>query len=340
MVAPAIPSATRRALLLAASALWLGDVAAQGEQTTATASAAFQDLRRQLDSGFADVRSVVVLQHGHSRFEYQRNGDPDTLHDVQSVAKSGLAALVGIALAQGRIASLDQPVVALMPELVGINTDPRAAQVTVRHLLTMTSGLDVDAKVDPRADLARAAMARPFKAAPGEAFAYDNLGYWLLSRVLETAVGQPLPIWAEAQLLQPLGIARVQWPGEHGNRWMLGMRTRDMATLGQLFLQNGRWGERQLIPADYVRAATERQNAGGPPVNLDYGYMWWVARGRAPATARHTFFASGYGGQLIWVHPALDLVVATASEVSPASQARGQASQLVRGPLFAAAQAR
>lgn len=335
MTTPTMPVVRRRALMLAASAIWLGDAVAQ----SSAESAAFQAVRQQLDGGFADVRSVVVLRQGQTLFDYQRNGDPDTLHDVQSVAKSGLAALVGIALAQGRIASLDQPVVALVPELAGVNADPRAAQVTVRHLLTMTSGLDAEAKVDGR-DLARAAMARPFKAAPGEVFAYDNLGYWLLTRVVETAVGQPLPAWGEANLLQPLDIARVRWPGEQGNRWMLGMRTRDMATLGQLFLQEGRWGERQIIPADYVRAATGRQNAGGPPVGMDYGYMWWVVPGQGPATTRRTFMASGYGGQVIWVHPPLDLVVAMTSEASAASQARGQAIQLLRGPVFAAAQGR
>lgn len=348
LATPATSAPSRRALLLAVSALWLGDAVAQAEPAatnatataTTTESVAFQALRRQIDSDMADVRSVVVLRQGQTLFSYHRNGDPDTLHDVQSVAKSGLAALVGIALAQGHIASLDQPVVALMPALAGVNADSRAAQLTVRHLLTMTAGLDVNAKIDPRADRAQAAMGRPFKTAPGDAFAYDNLGYFLLSRVVEAAVGQPLPIWAEAQLLRPLGIARVQWPGEGGNAWMLGLRTRDMATLGQLFLQDGRWGERQLIPADYVRAATERQNAGGPPVGLDYGYLWWVVPGRGAATVRRTFMASGYSGQLIWVHPQLDLVVATTSEVSTGSQARGQASQLVRGPLFAAAQAR
>jgi CubicO group peptidase (beta-lactamase class C family) len=121
--------------------------------------------------------------------------------------------------------------------------------------------------------------------------------------------------------------------------WMLGMRTRDMAALGQLFLQDGRWGERQLIPVEYVRAATQRQNAGGPPANIDYGYMWWVVPGQGAATTRRIFMASGYGGQLSWVHPGLELVVAITSDTSAASNARGQAVQLVRGPVFAAAQA-
>lgn len=321
---------TRRALLMSGAALCVGRAAAEAE------SPALQALRRDIDTGFADVHSVVVLRGGRMRFEYQRNGDPDTLHDVQSVAKSGLSALVGIALAQGRIASLDQPVVALMPELANVNTDPRAAEVTVRHLLTMTAGFDADAAVTERADLARAAMLRPFKAAPGERFAYDNLGYALLGSVVQAAVGEPLAGWAEAQLMQPLGVARVQWPDAGTGRLVLGMRTRDMAALGQLFLQGGLWGDGQLVPADYVRAATQRQNAGGPPVGFDYGYMWWVLPARKGSPERRIFTASGYGGQLIWVNPAQAIVVAMTSDVSGASQARGQSIELLGGPLLTA----
>ncbi|RZL62889.1 MAG: class C beta-lactamase-related serine hydrolase [Variovorax sp.] len=305
-------------------------------------SDAAERLQRTIAADYSDVNSVVVLRGGSPLFAYHRNGDPDTLHDVQSVAKSGLSVLVGVALGQGRIASLDQPIVALMPALAGVNADSRAAQVTVRHLLTMTAGFDVGAAGTDRSDGARAAMSRPFKAAPGEAFAYDNPGFVLLSRVLEAAVGQPLPAWADAHLLQPLGIERIQWPGAGMGRLVLGMRTRDMAKLGQLFLQNGRWGDRQLVPADYVRAATQRQNAGGPPVGLPYGYMWWAipSSSASPSPAsRSTFFASGFGGQMVWVHPPLDLVIATTSEVSAASGARGQALKLVRGPLFRAVQA-
>lgn len=102
VVAPTTPSAARRALLLAASALWFGDVAAQADREMATESSAFQDLRHQLDTGFADVRGLVVLRQGQQLFEYQRNGDPDTLHDVQSVAKSGLSALGQLFLQDGR----------------------------------------------------------------------------------------------------------------------------------------------------------------------------------------------------------------------------------------------
>jgi len=301
---------------------------------------AFAGLERTIADTTPDVRSVVVLQNGRLAFEYDRAGSTrDDLRDVQSVTKSVLSLLVGIALAQGRIASLDQAVVALLPELAEVNSDPRAANVTVRHLLTMTAGFDVEARV--RADrpgLARQAIARPLKAAPGERFAYDNLAADLLAAVLERAVGQTVPAFAAQQLFEPLGIMPPRWQTDAeghalGSRG-LQLRTRDMAALGQLVLQQGTWGGRQIVPKDFVAAAGQRHNAGGPPVGLAYGYLWWVVPSDA---VRQTILASGFGGQFIWVYPPLALVVAITSEVSPASNARGQAMQLIRGPIYGAA---
>jgi CubicO group peptidase (beta-lactamase class C family) len=88
------------------------------------------------------------------------------------------------------------------------------------------------------------------------------------------------------------------------------------------------------VPADYVAVSTQAQNAGGRPVGLSYGYLWWVVPGQA---ARPTFMASGWGGQCIWVHPLLNLVVATTATPSPESNQRGHALQLIRQHVFAAA---
>jgi len=107
--------------------------------------------------------------------------------------------------------------------------------------------------------------------------------------------------------------------------------------VGQLFLQEGRWGDRQILPRAYVAEATRAQNRGGPPVSMPYGYLWWILPGEAP---RPTFLASGYAGQMIWVHPPLDLVVAATSVISQDSQRRGHAIEMLRGGVVAAAQAR
>ncbi len=129
----------------------------------------------------------------------------------------------------------------------------------------------------------------------------------MLSAVLEKATGMPLADYARQQLVAPLDFEEPSY-----NRG-LHMRTMDMAKLGQLFLRKGVWAGQQLVPESYAMAATQPQNAGGPPVSMPYGYMWWVVPSNG---GRNTFLASGFGGQLIWVHPPLDLVIAVTSTVS------------------------
>ena len=295
-------------------------------------SAAFQGIDQAIEQHLADVQSAVVVLRGRVVFEYYRDGSPGALRDVQSIAKSGLSSLVGIAVAQGRIASLDQPVLELVPEWAPLNRDPRAAAITVRHLLTMTAGFEVDdAAGTGAAGRPRDTWARPLRAAPGQAFAYDNALVPMLWAVLEKATGMPMADYARQQLVGPMAL------GEPSYRSGLAMRTVDMAKLGQLYLQKGAWAGRQLVPESFILASTQPQNAGGPPVSQSYGYMWWVVPSEAP---RQTFFASGFGGQFIWVHPPLDLVIATTSTVSRDSNRRGHAMQLIRARLLPAAERR
>ncbi|RYG09972.1 MAG: class C beta-lactamase-related serine hydrolase [Burkholderiales bacterium] len=295
-------------------------------------AAAFKGLDTTIAAELGDVQSVVVVLRGRTVFEYYRDGNPTALRDVHSVAKSALSALVGIAAGQGLIGSLDQPVLALMPEWRALNSDPRTASITVRHLLTMTAGFGVN---DPTGTASAGrpvdTWARPLHSEPGTAFAYDNALIPMLTSVLERATGMPLADYARQQLVTPLMFAEPSY--SRG----LALRTLDMAKLGQLFLQGGTWGGQQVVPQAYVAAATQSQNAGGPPVSLPYGYMWWVVPSRA---LRHTFMASGFGGQFIWVYPPLDLVMAITSTASPDSANRAQALKLIRGRLFAAAQKR
>ena len=295
-------------------------------------AAAFTGVAATITEHLGDVESVVVVLRGRTVFEFYRDGAPATLRDVHSAAKSALSALVGIAVGQGRLGSLDQPVLALMPEWAALNSDPRAASITVRHLLTMSAGFEVN---DPTGTAAagrpRDTWARPLGSAPGATFAYDNAIIPMLSAVLERATGMPLADYARQQLVTPLMLAEPSY--SRG----LGLRTLDMAKLGQLFLQNGLWDGKQIIPQAYVTAATRVQNAGGLPLSLSYGYLWWVVPSTAP---RPTFMASGFGGQLIWVYPPLDLVMAITSTASSDTARRGQALQLIRGRLFAAAQQR
>jgi len=300
-------------------------------------TAAFQAVETALATQLTDVQSAVVVLRGRVVYRFYRDGDPEKLRDTQSASKSALSALLATAIAQGHIASVDQRVVDLMPEWAPLNTDPRAATLTLRHLLTLTAGFALDSGPRTRSGTAaplpvREAWARPLAAEPGQVFAYDNSVTPLLAAVLEKATGMPLADYARQQLVGPLALAE---PSYHHS--IVHLRTLDMAKLGQLYLQRGQWNGKPLVPEGFAEASTQVQNAGGPPVGLSYGYLWWVVPGKA---ARPTFMASGFGGQFIWVYPPLDLVVATTSTVSPASGQRGQALQLIRNQVFAAAQRR
>lgn len=293
-------------------------------------AAAFEDIDKGIEQDLGDVQSLVVVLEGRTVHEYYRDRDPNALRDTQSVTKSGLALLIGTALKQGQLSSLETPVVELMPEWRALNSDPRAQTITLRHLMAMTTGFAVDDRSGTAAPLPPAsAWARSIQAEPGQRFAYDNSGPPMVQAILERVAGRPLPDLVREQLVRPLEMKEPTY----SRGGMASMRTVDMAKLGYLLLLDGAWAGTPLLPPDFAAQMVKPQSSGGPPVNVPYGLFWWVPSGS-------TFFASGYSGQLIWVHAPLRLVVAVTSTISPASAQRGQALKLARGPVFQAAQRR
>ncbi len=318
--------------LLTAATAWANEAPAWRPSTADEQhldKVAFEDLSQEVTENFGDVQSVVVVLHGRKVYEFYRDGQPDALRAVHSVAKSALALLVGTALQRGQLTSLDQPVLDLMPEWKALNTDPRAPSITLRHLLSMTPGFDVDDPLGAAPALAAAAAwSRAIGAVPGQRFAYDNSVPPLIAAILERVTGQPIGELARDQLFAPLAMQEPSLA-----RGQLSMRTEDMAKLGHLVLSGARWANQPLMPAEFVTHIVTPTSAGGNPVRLPYGLLWWVA-------SRSTYFASGYGGQIVWVHAPLGLVMAVTSTVSPQGVQRGQALKLVRGHLFQAAQKR
>lgn len=327
----------RRRMLLGATPLLAGI----GRAQAADAAPDLQTLAPTIAARFADVQSVVLWREDRLLFEYHREGGEAALRDVQSVTKSVLSLAVGAALGQGLLRSIDQPLSELLPAGVWRADDAEGTRLSLRHLLTMTAGFAPGVRLGAAAaDDAGALLSRARAAAPGTRFAYDNLSANLLSIALQGATGRSSADYARRQLFEPLGIEDFAWAtGAQGHTLGfsgLKLRTRDMATLGRLMLKNGAWRGTALLPAAYATAAVTVQNPGGPPVGLPYGYLWWVVPSEGDT---QTFFASGYGGQLLWVHRPLQLVIAVTSEVSAASQQRGQALALLRNELFRAAQA-
>jgi CubicO group peptidase (beta-lactamase class C family) len=309
-----------------------------------SASKLLADLAPIISDNFTDVESVVVMRGGAVIFEHYKTGaDADTLRETQSVTKSILSLLVGIAIDDGSITGLNAPLDSISAE--------QKSPIMLRHLLTMTSGFEAAGGASwADSDRPQYLLRRAIVAPPGSVFRYDNLSANLLSIVLEKAVNQTAESYAQSKLFEPLGIDIFKWQkGANGHSYGSGglkLRTRDMAKLGQLMLQEGAWNNQQLLSKLYVRTATQRQTAQGMP---PYGFLWWLADAAKNTKANNAgvrdaqttttaaansgsnpFYASGFGGQIIWVQPALDVVVATTAAAGSASQNRGQAMGLIR----------
>jgi CubicO group peptidase (beta-lactamase class C family) len=248
-------------------------------------------------------------------------------HDIASATKSVTSAATGVAIEQGYIKSVDQTVMPLLPHSSD-DSDPRRRNVSVRHLLTMTSGFDCDTEGGEKAlaamrhspDWAAFALAIPMRADPGSLYAYCSCNNHLLSSIITATTGKSLLEFTQKNLFGPLGITDVVWPADPKGRthgWGdLHLYPHDMARLGLLYLNRGRWGSVQVVPANWVSesskaSVTVREGVG-------YGYSWWINTARPPI-----FEAVGRGGQRIAILPKENMVVvftgggANTDEIAP-----------------------
>lgn len=251
---------------------------------------------------------------------YYRRGD---LHTMQSVTKSVTSVLIGVATRRKEFPSdLDIPILPFFDAGRVANLDERKRRIRLRHLLTMTAGLDWNEDVpydDPTnsADLMEASrdwvqyvLNRPMAHEPGSVFAYSSGATQLLSHIFKQATGRDIADYAAQHLFRPLGI-RFYWKrtptGLADAEGGLYLRPRDLAKIGYLFLKNGRWEGRQVVDPQWVKAsvAPSVQPAGG---EVKYGFQWWLAPyGSAPE--RLAWAASGFGGQRLLVLPEHDLII-------------------------------
>jgi CubicO group peptidase (beta-lactamase class C family) len=290
--------------------------------------AAAQDARDSLAERYPGLRALVIARGNCIAFEYYRKDiGAETQSPMQSVTKSVLSILIGIAIDEGYL-RLDEKLSEIFPDVFDENTDPLARDITVRDVLTKTEGFAEanpgDFKVSDAAPekerMWRSMLNRKVKYPRGTHFRYDGIGSDLLSVVLSKAIKQDAGDFAKRKLFDPLGIANYTWYADsegylHGERG-LHLTARDMAKIGILYLQHGRWGEKQIVSADYVQDSTTRHNDGGPPVNAGYGYQWWISKNG------NVFFAAGRNDQLISVTPKRDLVLAVAADTIPGGTVR------------------
>jgi CubicO group peptidase (beta-lactamase class C family) len=266
------------------------------------------------------LHSFLVLHRGKLLAERYWCGFAPTSHlHVYSVTKSFVSALVGLALADGKLA-LSDTLAEWFPE---VSLEGEAASVTIRHLLTMTAGFEQHREKLASSEPLMLLLRRRSVSPPGDAFGYNNEDPSLLVGIIERAVGEPALDYAQRRLFAPLGIWQDVPKSQRKRLWKtdkqgrikggygLHLMSREMAIFGQLYAQGGTWEGTQLIPADYVMESTSAQAPGGWPERVRYGYYWWVL---TDSTGHPAFFASGMGGNYIYVVPALDLVVVITSE--------------------------
>lgn len=265
-----------------------------------------------------NVTGVVVSRHGAIATDYWAEGwGPDTPIDIRSCTKSVVSALVGRARHDGLLPDLSVTIGDLIPERIPPGADPAVAGITLWSLLTMTSGLQWDWQTDyERIEAAENpveyVLSQPIVAPQGTFYAYNSGGSHIIGLMVAAAAGKPLEEYARDALFEPLGIAPAGWrrspQGEVIGGYGLQITPQEMARLGYLYLRGGEWNGERLIATEYIEQSTSIQASGDPTGGTPYGYQWWVT----DATGYAAYYALGYGGQYIYVVPALDLVVAVA----------------------------
>lgn len=281
------------------------------------------DLLNGIAAQHRSVRALVVARADCNVFEYYRKDISDqTQSHVYSVTKSVLSILIGIAIDEGYL-RLDERLSEVFPEEFDENVDPRARDITVRDLLTKTEGFaqagpgdfKMSTSVSGKLHGWRWMLNRKVEYPGGSHFRYDGIGSDLLSVVLSQAIKRNSGDFAKQKLFDPLNITNYTWYADsedylHGE-FGLHLTARDMAKIGRLYLQRGRWKDRKILSDAYVQDSTSGHSDSGAP-NAAYGYQWWISR-----THPDAFFAAGLNGQLIYVDPRRDLVVVVSADSSP-----------------------
>lgn len=266
---------------------------------------------------------LVILRGGRIVTEkYWKDWTPETAQPIYSSSKSVTSTLVGMAIEEGKIKSVNQSAADFVAAWKGA---PKNA-ITLRHMMTMTSGIKVGAgAVSAGVDAFEETAAFPLEHPPGEHWAYNTPVYRMLIRVLEIASGESINQYTQRRLGAPIGLSRSSWdcsPAPIGKTNCTWYRSslRDMSRFGLLILRNGQWESKQLISAKYLKEATSTSQK----LNESYGYLWWLngkpsfrrAAGREarqgmlwPDCPPDAFGALGAQDKKIYVVPSLDLVV-------------------------------
>ncbi len=300
---------------------------------------------------FGEVHSILiyknnklVLEEYFDGHKYKWDGpgyhgnivswNADSLHTIMSCTKSVTSALAGIAVKKGYIENVHQSIFEYLPNHQHLKTDEKA-QITIEHLLTMTSGLEWDEWGAPHGtsandidriylecsdDPVACILEEPLVHEPGEHFTYHGGGMIVLGKIVEHASGMDLREYSNSYLFEPLGVDSVRWyqfeDGTYATDGSIYVTPRDMLKFGILYLQNGNWEGEQIITSEWVeKSATPYRNNIRINLPIDdagrngYSYSWWTNEISTSKGKLKLFQAGGWGGQEIIVFPQENMVV-------------------------------
>jgi CubicO group peptidase (beta-lactamase class C family) len=262
------------------------------------------------------VRAALLVKDGTIVYEYYGTGDnTETKYSLYSCTKSVTSAAVGLAIEQELLPGVNSKLADFFPDLA----DPEKEDITIAHLLNLTSGIEWKESVssgillewmlaDNQVDYV---LNKKMVGQPGEAFNYNSGNTQLLAAILEKVTGQSEADYVRENILTPIGIGDVSWwedaQGITFGGFGIWLTAREAARFGQLYLNEGRWGEQQIIPADWVKLSTVPQG----PTDF-YGYNWWIDVPE-PDQQFRMYYASGFGGQHIIIVPEYQMVAVVMS---------------------------
>ena len=303
-----------------------------------------QRLETEVGSGvYPNIHSMLIARHGKLVYEHYWPGKDeilgddlgviahgvDSLHDLRSVTKSFVGACIGIAIAQGKIKGVDVPVFSFFPEYSKWDTGVKKG-LTIRHLLTMSSGLEWDESrpysdplnseiaMDKSPDPIAYVLSRPMQYAPATVWHYNGGTTEVMAAIIKKVSGESIDRFAMENLFKPLGIQQLVWlrnsaSGEPSAAAGLRLRSRDMLTFGLLYAQGGKWNGRQVVPSAWVDSSLVPHVQRGMPGGGGYGFQFWTF----PYTLKDGRFeipaGVGNGDQRIFIDRVHDLVVVITS---------------------------
>lgn len=268
------------------------------------------------DKEINSLHSLMIVRHGQVIAEgWWAPYDAESPHSLYSLSKSFTSTAIGIAIHEGKL-NLDDPVLKFFPEDAPAEPSNNLKSMRVSDLLRMNTGQQSEPPRTPKESWVKTFLNHPVPFKPGTHFLYNTSATYMLSAIIQKATGQTLLDYLKPRLFDPLGIEKPTWEtspqGISTGGYGLSIRTEDIARLGQLYLQKGKWQGKQLVPEAWIEAATSRQTSNGSNPKSDwdqgYGYQFWRCRHGA-------YRGDGAFGQYCIVLPEQDAVIAITSGV-------------------------